>query len=72
MQMKYHVEFNAPEAAICEGPGRNDFETTHETFEAARNEAIALLEEHIAKAQGFLSDIREASVMGDLPRYLND
>ncbi len=69
--MPYHVEFAPPEAAIYEGPGRNNFETTHETFAEAKAEALALLEDHLAAVQEWLQYIRDAKSMDDLPRYKN-
>jgi hypothetical protein len=70
--MPYHVEFAPPEAAIYEGPGRNNFETTHETFAEAKAEALVILEDHLAAVQEWLQYIRDAQSMEDLPRYKSD
>ena len=67
--MPYHVIYSLPEAAVYEGPG-DDPDCRYDTFEEARDAAIASDLEHWLEAiQGFLADLKAAKSMGDLPRY---
>ena len=65
--MKYHVVFCPPEAAIYEGPGKDEY--TYDTFEEAKAVAMASLEEDIKETQEWLKYLRDAKRLDDLPRY---
>ncbi len=63
--MSYHVIFSLPEAAILEGPGKDD-EATYETFEEAKAAAIDDLEHWLEKIQGNLEELKTAQTIKDL------